>query len=120
MKAGANPAPRTVCVDFDGVLADYHGWKDVNTLDPPYPGALEFVERCLDEGYKVTVHTTRDPGQISVWLNAHKFPQAVEISIGRKPMASVYIDDRAWRFDGNWDEAFDAITQPPHWDKGTP
>jgi adenylylsulfate kinase len=117
MKQGDNPAPRTVCLDFDGVLADYHGWKDKDTLDPPYPGAKEFVERVLAAGYAVVVHTTRHPIRIESWLHEHGFP-FIEVH-SRKPKALVYIDDRGFRFTGNWDAAFEAIRQPAHWEKET-
>jgi len=114
---GGNPAPRTVCLDFDGVLADYHGWKDEDTLDPPYPGAKEFVERVLAAGYAVVVHTTRDPDRIWNWLGENCFPVFNVDVARRKPKALVYIDDRAFRFTGDWDAAFEAIRQPPHWQK---
>ena len=110
-----NPAPKTVCIDFDGVLADYHGWKDEDTLEPPYPGAKEFVERVLASGYRIIVHTTRHPIRIEDWLRDYGFPPAVEVH-NRKPKAMVYIDDRGHRFTGNWDAAFEAIEQPTHWE----
>jgi len=111
-----NPAPRTVCLDFDGVLADYHGWKDEDMLDPPYPGAREFVARVKAAGYYVVIYTTRNPHRIVSWLIEHGFPQ-VSVQEGRKPKALVYIDDRGHRFTGDWDAAFRAITQPTHWEE---
>jgi adenylylsulfate kinase len=113
---GINPAPKTVCLDFDGVLADYHGWKDEDTLDPPYPGAREFVEKVVEAGYTVLVLSTRKPYRICRWLDDHGFPPYVGV-VREKPKAMVYIDDRAFRFTGDWDAAFEAIRQPTHWEE---
>jgi len=116
VKIGANPAPKTVAVDFDGVLADYHGWKEKDVLDLPAPGALRFVQRVLDAGYHVVVHTTRNKRRVEAWLTFWHFPPQVMVS-NDKPKAMVYIDDRGHRFDGDWNAAFDAIEQPTHWAK---
>ena len=109
-----NPAPRTVCVDFDGVLADYHGWKNEKTLDPPYPGALEFCNKVVAAGYALVVHTTRSSPRIYDWLAAYGFPPCTVAE--RKPKALVYIDDRAFRFTGDWTDAWQAITLKTHWE----
>ena len=111
----ANPAPKTVCLDFDGVLADYHGWKDIDTLDLPYPGAKEFVRRCVDAGYAIKVHTTRKAHRVWDWLQENGF-EGVDSVTNLKPKAMVYIDDRGHRFTGDWDAAYAAIEQPTHWE----
>ena len=120
LESGVNPAPKTVAIDFDGVLADYHGWKGENTLDPPFPGAQEFVLRVLEAGYQVIIHTTRNPGRVRQWFYNYRFPvglaQAITVS-NTKPKAMVYIDDRGFRFTGDWEAAFQAIEQPTHWEK---
>ena len=36
--------PKHVYVDFDGVLAEYDGWKGPEHLGAPRPGAKEFLE----------------------------------------------------------------------------
>jgi hypothetical protein len=116
LKPGANPAPKTVAIDFDGVLADYHGWKNEDTLDPPFPGAQAFVAKVVRAGYQVIVHTTRNPDRVRQWLADWDFSFPVTVS-NRKPKAMVYIDDRGFRFTGDWEAAFQAIEQPTHWKK---
>ena len=34
-----------VCVDLDGVLNDYDGWKGADYFHPPRPGAREFSQQ---------------------------------------------------------------------------
>jgi len=110
-----NPAPRTVCLDFDGVLAEYHGWNSKNTLGNPFPGARIFVEQVMAAGYDVVVYTTRRVEVVADWLNLYGYPLAVGV-VTDKPRAMVYIDDRGFRFTGDWGAAFRAITQPTHWE----
>lgn len=106
---------KTICVDLDGVLAQYDGWKGVDHIGDPLPGAVEFVKR-LSEHAEVVIHTTRCNAQVNqpdggywsaeawalklgekvqTWLLAHGFG-FLEVYGGQgKPMASAYVDDRA-------------------------
>ena len=109
---------KTICVDFDGVLHSYtSGWKGAATIpDPPVPGAMKWLTE-LTEHFNVVVcsaRASRPWGWIAIrrWLRrelvrywgahpsvAHDAADAIRVT-SRKPAASVYIDDRAWRFDG--------------------
>lgn len=103
---------RRVCLDLDGVLAEYHGWDDSDHIGAPIPGALEFAKsvakladiiiftgRCSDEPGDRDVVSGLSPGQMRIkvvaWLEKHGFPFA-DVYIGQgKPRASAFIDDRA-------------------------
>lgn len=109
----------TVAIDFDGVLADYRGWKGELHLDPPMVGAPEFVQRVIDAGYDVVIFTTgarfsERTTAIHGWLKKHGFPEGLTVT-NVKPPALVYIDDRGFRFTGNWEVAFKAINALTHW-----
>lgn len=110
----------TVCIDFDGVLAQYDGWKGEDALGDPAPGALEFVKRLLDEGHTIAVHTTRPSGVIHRWLEKHGFMldgyREMIYANREKPPALVYIDDRGFRFTGDWEAAYQAIQEPTWWE----
>ena len=94
---------KTVCVDLDGVLAQYDGWKGETVIGDPIPGAVDFVRELLSFA-KVVIHTTRantDVGArfVEDWLHRrglrgdHGY---VELWRGcGEPIAAAYVDDRA-------------------------
>lgn len=105
---------KSVCVDLDGILAQYDSWKGVDVIGDPIPGAREFLQE-LSEKYSVVIHTTRtnplansefirnnkdvDGRQLRLivedWLVKHNMPFD-SISMGEgKPIAIAYVDDRA-------------------------
>jgi len=49
---------KSVCVDLDGVLAQYDGWKGVEHIGDPIPGAVQFTKK-LQEVARVVIFTTR-------------------------------------------------------------
>ena len=96
---------KTVCVDMDGVLASYDGWKGVDHIGDPIEGARDFVD-ALAKDFKIMIFSTRCNAEVNKfydvetlvdivkeWLQTHGFKYDY-IGIG-KPMAVAYIDDRA-------------------------
>lgn len=110
---GITRTPRTVCLDFDGVLHSYRsGWCGAEVIpDPPIHGTREAVAR-LSQLYRVVVHSARchtEAGRRAVesWLLKHEI--VVDEVCEHKPPALVYVDDRAVRFRGNWDDVVTEI-----------
>jgi hypothetical protein len=106
---------RTVCLDFDGVLHSYRsGWCGSEIIpDPPVHGTCESVAR-LRQQYRVVVHSSRchtEAGRRAVqsWLLKHGIE--VDEICEHKPPAYVYVDNRAVRFRGNWDDLMEEIRQ---------
>lgn len=98
---------KTVCVDLDGVLADYEGWKGMDEIGPPIPGAVEFTRR-LSYKYRVLIYTCRCSPQAhdgwkeaipitKKWLDDHGFFYDGIYAGHGKPLAAHYIDDNAHR-----------------------
>lgn len=101
-----------VCLDLDGVLAEYHGWEGADHIGPPLAGALKFAKsvakladiviftgRCSEEPGDRDVVQSTSPGQMRIkviaWLEKHGFPFA-DVYIGQgKPRVHAFIDDRA-------------------------
>ena len=94
-----------ICVDLDGVLAQYDGWEGIDVIGDPIDGAVEFTRR-LAKFARITIHTSRLQGdpkggldsiekRIHQWLDQHQFAYDDVYSGSGKPPAHAYIDDRA-------------------------
>lgn len=102
-----------VCVDLDGVLAEYDGWKGVKAFGKLNFGMKEFMDE-LHEVAHIIIFTCRcklpedhekemaeglsieeRKQLVANWLKEKNIPYD-EIYTGQgKPFAKVYVDDRA-------------------------
>ncbi len=106
-----------VCVDLDGVLNDFDGWRGADYFHPPRPGAREFLERLHARGYKVIVFTVRWAPHVREWLEQHGISHLVSEVTDKKPPAHVYVDDRAICFRGDFESALEQIAGfRAHWE----
>lgn len=110
-KPAAKRKPR-ICLDLDGVLAQYNGWEGLDQIGAPIPGALEFAwslaqfadiviftSRCSQDSGGETSNSRIDTGRLRIriveWLEKYKFPYT-DVYVGQgKPRAAAFIDDRA-------------------------
>lgn len=109
--------PPIVCVDLNGVLDAYTGWRGADHFDPPRQGAREFLAALRDRGLRVVIFTTRHPDGVWAWLRQHALEPLVDEVTDRKPAAHVFVDDRAVCFRGDFSatlEEIDAFTA--HWE----
>jgi hypothetical protein len=60
-----------VCVDVNGALDMYTGWKDASHWDPPRDGAGDFLAQLSARGFRVVVFTTRYADDVWAWLRKH-------------------------------------------------
>lgn len=104
---------KTICLDFDGVIHSYSsGWKGETVIpDPPIHRSREAIAK-LRESFRVVVHSARtctEEGCEAVWQWLHKHSIEVDDVCMFKPPATVYVDDRAIPFTGDWEQAISDI-----------
>ena len=96
---------KTIAFDFDGVIHRYSkGWQDGSIYDGPVDGIKEVIEQLREEGFEVVVYSTRCNStegikDVKKWLKKHKIE--VDGVAHEKPIALMYVDDRAIPFNGN-------------------
>lgn len=118
-----------IAIDFDGVLHLYSkGWNGGEIYDPPVPGAKEAMEKLKEAGHTLYIFSTRsnkifrkkDPVDhnkaMKEWLEKHEIPFDKIWTFG-KPMADIFIDDRAIGFRGNWDDTVEEVANFKIWNK---
>lgn len=125
-RVGKGRHRKTICVDFDGVIHSYaSGWKGPTVLpDPPVEGAIEWLTRVA-ERFDLAIASVRNgqPGAIEAmraWLSRHGLPAHVLERVRfplHKPPAEVYIDDRAYRFEGSF-PTLDELGALQPWSRG--
>ena len=98
--------PRTYAFDFDGVIAQYDGFKGHDHSGEPIPATVEAIRTLKRRGHKILIYSTRTSDSLKTYCETHGIPvdyynENPEVSTGSpKPVAYLYIDDRAVRYDG--------------------
>ena len=111
------PNYKRICIDFDGVLNDYTGWKGEDDLGALATGAAAFL-RQIHGPYEVVIFTTRPEQKVWGWLEEHNPDQAVDIVTSTKPPAFAYIDDRAICHRGDFLETLAELNGfKAHWEE---
>ena len=118
---------RTVAFDFDGVLAQYDGWKGWQHYGEPVDGIKKIVNQLkMDWGCKIIIYTTRGNSEMAEWCKKHGILYTyinsnpdIQGNNPGKPIADVYVDDRAYTFDpANMDTMVkDIMAFEPWWKK---
>ena len=112
---------RTIAVDFDGVIAEYDGWKGAGVLGRPRADVKAALAVLRTEGWKIIIHTTRGEQEVAEFLREHGIPydefnrNSDYRTQGIKPVADVYWDDRALRYSGDASKDLDIIRKFRTW-----
>lgn len=110
-----------ICIDFDGVIHSYErGWQGGEIYGTFVPGFVDWAERAA-RIFELVVYSSRskEPAGIAAmqaWFTAQaakafRFEEDARHFVGlftfahEKPPAFITIDDRAIRFEGDWDAA---------------
>lgn len=116
-----NNSRRTIAVDFDGVIADYDGYKGPGVLGAPRLDVLAAMRTLQSEGWKIVINTTRGEAEISSYLQQHQIPHdeinrnSDYATSGPKPVADVYWDDRAFCYSGDATRDLDSLRNFRTW-----
>ena len=123
----------TIAVDFDGVVHGYsRGWQDGTIYDEPLPDAILALELLMKRD-AVFIHTTRNAKQVARWIERTSWhhidctthlprtwygrrkpfwdTRGLLLVTDRKLPATVYIDDRAHRFE-TWAKTMVDLGEP--------
>jgi len=92
-----------ISVDFDGTICERSGITRKPSIDneKPVKYAKEAILYLMERGHEIYIQSNRNSDEILVWLKANDFP-LLEITDKKKPNTAIYIDDRAIRFENNW------------------
>jgi len=115
------PKLQVVGIDFDGTIADYsQGWLGECTFGEPVSsvdgisslGPADALRKLKADGWYIVIHTARrahELGAVAEYLGQHGIPYD-EVT-REKPHAHCYVDDRAIRFDGDWERTLYEILE---------
>lgn len=117
---------KTVCIDLDGTLIHYEEWQGEEHFGLLLPGASDATKILHEKGWYIIIYTTRaNKSILTKFLSDNKIefdainenPYQPQNAKGGKPIADVYVDDRALCFKGNWQQTVKEITEFKPWEK---
>ncbi len=94
-------------VRFDGVIAKYNGFVDANHTGEPIAEVVAAIKMLKENGHKILLHSTRNDELLKEYCLKYSIPfdyinknPDLEGENPGKPVAYVYVDDRAVRYNG--------------------
>ena len=118
---------RTICIDFDGVLAVRPEKYEHDVFGEMVPSADVATGILKEKGYTIIIYTTRPATDaMKKWLKDNNIkydyinenpdqPEDSPIEKGCKIVADMYVDDRAIDFNGDWDWKLNRIAEFTPW-----
>ncbi len=118
---------KILAVDFDGTIVHYEAWMGRGQFGQVVKGASEFIAKLKDEGWTIIIHTCRpEVKEVREFLieegisfdHVNYSPKNEELGLSpHKVAASVYLDDRAVCFNGNWKKAYKQVKRFQRWEE---
>jgi len=115
---------KTYAFDFDGVIAEYNGFKGADVVGKPIESVVEAIRELKKQGHKVIIYSTRGKKVLKKYCAEHNIPiDDINHNPGKegknpcKPVAYVYVDDRAVCYKGQSAEELvqEILSFKPHW-----
>lgn len=109
---------KTISIDLDGVLNLYDGNFDENYIPPMRYGAQEFLKK-LYKDFDIEIYTTRNLPLVRNWLIKNcVLDYITRVTNLKSPKVSIFLDDRAINFNGDYNKAYNSIKEfLPFWKK---
>jgi len=116
------PVDKIAVIDFDGTLCKF-AFPDVGPIEPNVKEALETLKKA---GYTIKIHSCRTATYWGrederaehimvirdfLWDYQLPYDEIILSPTMDKPIADVYIDDRAIKYDNNWLEIADKLKE---------
>ncbi|MEK9172948.1 MAG: hypothetical protein AAB594_00040 [Patescibacteria group bacterium] len=93
---------RVYAFDFDGVIAEYSGFQGIHHTEKPKEEVVKAIRQLKSEGHRILIYSTRGNELIQKYCADHDIPidyinrnPEREGENPGKPIAYVYVDDRA-------------------------
>lgn len=105
---GQEKRRKTLCFDFDGVIAKYDGWKGVDVFGSPNWQVVQAIKALHAKGHHIIIWTTRTfTPALKAYLHRNKIPYSSvndtkhnPPGTSSKPIFDLMIDDRAIGYRG--------------------
>lgn len=107
---------KTILIDLDGVLNEYIGNFDKDSIPDIKHGAKEFLIE-LSQTYTIKLFTTRNKILASKWLIQNSLDTVIDDITNVKELSYIYIDDRCINFDGDYENLKSQIQNFKPWFK---
>lgn len=116
---------KTICIDIDGTICQYLEWVSPYHFGKVLPGAKETINKLHNDGWYIIIFSTRSNKDIvgdflrhnNIYFDSiNENPFQPENALGGKPIADVYLDDRAITFRGDWSNAYTEIINLKPWE----
>jgi hypothetical protein len=109
---------KTIAVDWDGVMVEYHGYEGPAKFGPSIQSMVDRVKNWLVEGHEVIIHTSRVSIEhtnvdrtytrqaIRLRLKSMGLPEDLLVTANKFTRISEFWDDRAVRVERNTGETY--------------
>lgn len=117
---------KTICIDIDGTICRYSKWISPYHFGEILPNAKEIINRLHEDGWYIIIFSTRSDKEIikdflirnNIYFDSiNNNPYQPQNAVGGKPLADIYLDDRAITFKGDWNQTYAKIINFKPWEK---
>lgn len=106
---------KTLLIDLDGVLNEYDGSYDPNTIPAIKDGAREFLEE-LSKVYDIKIFTSRPMKLTAKWVIENNLDNIISDITNIKTPSYLMIDDRTICHNGDFEQTLKNINEfQVHW-----